>query len=440
MYHHVKKLMYTVRVDTPDPKFGNMLLEQFGGANGELAAAMQYSVQGLNCEDPERKDLLMDIGTEELSHLEIVGALARLHLKPMKFDREHAEADPLIAIAGGGGVSLFNSQGNPWTADYLKITGELDVDLRSNIAAEARAKIVYERLINFTTDAGTKDALQFLMTREITHMKAFSVALETMNKPRFMIGRIPPTAGLVDQFFNTSTGQGEDGELDARGPWNEGEEFHLVEAPAFQELTRTGGAAGGHAAVDDRTTSTAGDPEAIEELLIEQLRDLLHAEGQLVKALPRMVKAARGETLKFALEHHLEETKLQAERLKEVFALVGVPAKTKPCKGMAGLIEEGEDVIQENKSQDDVSADLALIAAAQKVEHYEISAYGTARTMAGQVGLPAVAELLNKSLAEEEIADNLMTQLARELMSESRTGMTKEPKRARVPAGAHRDH
>ena len=143
MYHHVKKLMYTVRVDEPDPRFGNMLLEQFGGANGELAAAMQYSIQGLNCEDPDRKDLLMDIGTEELSHLEVVGSLARLHLKPMKFDREKAEADPLIAIAGGGGVNLFNSQGNAWTADYLKITGELDVDLRSNIAAEARSKIVY---------------------------------------------------------------------------------------------------------------------------------------------------------------------------------------------------------------------------------------------------------------------------------------------------------
>ena len=113
MYHHVKKLMYTVRVDEPDPRFGNMLLEQFGGANGELAAAMQYSIQGLNCEDPDRKDLLMDIGTEELSHLEIVGCLARLHLKPMKFDREKAEADPLIAIAGGGGVNLFNSQGIP---------------------------------------------------------------------------------------------------------------------------------------------------------------------------------------------------------------------------------------------------------------------------------------------------------------------------------------
>src|SRR6185295_2646277 len=103
MYHHVKKLMYTVRVDAPDPAFGNMLLEQFGGANGELAAAMQYSIQGLNCDDLERKDLLMDIGTEELSHLEIVGALARLHLKPMRFNRDAAEADPLIAIAGGGG-------------------------------------------------------------------------------------------------------------------------------------------------------------------------------------------------------------------------------------------------------------------------------------------------------------------------------------------------
>src|SRR6266850_733811 len=168
MYHHVKKLMYTVRVDEPDPKFGNMLLEQFGGANGELAAAIQYSIQGLNCEDPGRKDLLMDIGTEELSHLEIVGTLARMHLKPLKSVREEAEVDPLIAIAGGGGVNLFNSMGNAWTADYLKITGELDVDLRSNIAAEARAKIVYERLINFCNDAGTKDALQFPPARSPT--------------------------------------------------------------------------------------------------------------------------------------------------------------------------------------------------------------------------------------------------------------------------------
>jgi len=436
MYHHVKKLMYTVRVDTPDPKFGNMLLKQFGGANGELAAAMQYSVQGLNCEDPERKDLLMDIGTEELSHLEIVGALARLHLKPLKFDREHAEADPLIAIAGGGGVNLFNSQGNPWTADYLKITGELDVDLRSNIAAEARAKIVYERLINFTTDAGTKDALQFLMTREITHMKAFAIALDTMNKPRFMVGRIPPTPGLVDQFFNTSTGQGEDGEIDARGPWNQADDLQMVEAPAFQELARgNGGAVNG--SVDDRTMSTAMDPDAIEELLLEQLHDLMSAEGQLLKALPKMAQAARSEPLKYALEHHVEETQEQVERLQEAFGLVGVSAKSRPCKGMAGLIEEGEEIIDDGKEQTDAMADLALIAAAQKVEHYEISAYGTARTMAGQAGLPAVAALLSKSLAEEEVANNLLTQIARELMSEVRTGMTKAPKHARMTAGSN---
>src|SRR6266480_5477990 len=248
MYHHIQKLMYTVKVGTPDPRFGNMLLEQFGGANGELAAAMQYSIQGLNCEDPDRKDLLMDIGTEELSHLEIVGCLARMHLKPSKFDRQAAEADPLIAIAGGGGVNLFNSQGNPWTADYLKITGELDVDLRSNIAAEARAKIVYERLINFCDDAGTIDALQFLMTREITHMKAFTAALESLGKDRFSIGSIPPTPKLVNQYFDDSTGIGDRGEPNARGPWNEGGDWELVEAPAFKEVKS-----------EDKGTRQAGD-------------------------------------------------------------------------------------------------------------------------------------------------------------------------------------
>jgi Mn-containing catalase len=426
MYHHVKKLMYTVRVDDADPAFGNMLLEQFGGANGELAAAMQYSIQGLNCDDLERKDLLMDIGTEELSHLEIVGALARLHLKPMKFKREAAEADPLIAIAGGGGVNLYNSMGNAWTADYLKITGELDVDLRSNIAAEARAKIVYERLINFTNDAGTKDALQFLMTREITHMKAFTAALESLGKPRFSIGQIPPTPVLVDQFFNDSTGQGEDGEIDARGPWNEGDKWEFVEAPAFQH--GAGSRAEFEAAVDDRGTSTTTDPEMLQELLVEGLQDLLHAEGQLVKALPKMAKSASSELLQMAFEKHLTETQDQVTRLKEVFELLGVQGKAKPCKGMAGLIEEGQEVIEEGANKDDVASDLALIAAAQKVEHYEISGYGTSRTMAGQIGRPDVAQLLSKSLAEEETADNLLTQIARELMGQLRTGTTKQEK------------
>jgi len=413
MYHHVKKLMYTVRVDEPDPRFGNMLLEQFGGANGELAAAMQYSIQGLNCEDPERKDLLMDIGTEELSHLEIVGCLARMHLKPMKFVREEAEADPLIAIAGGGGVNLFNSMGNPWTADYLKITGELDVDLRSNIAAEARAKIVYERLINFCNDAGTKDALQFLMTREITHMKAFTAALESLGKPRFVIGRIAPSAGLVDQFFNDSTGQGDHGEIDARGPWNEGDEWEFVEAPAFQEIK------------DDlpdsppihAESSDLVETDSIQELLVDQLRDILHAEKQLLKALPKMAKAARSAQLQRLFETHLEETEAQVERLNECFGILGTAARAKPCKGMMGLVEEGEEVIAESKKKDDAAADLALIGAAQRVEHYEMAGYSTARNLAQQLHHSAIVQHLSKSLAEEENADQLLNQVARPLMS-----------------------
>jgi Mn-containing catalase len=231
MYHHIKQLMYTVKVGTPDAGFGNMLLEQFGGANGELAAAMQYTIQGWNCvDDLARRDLLLDIGTEELSHLEVVGALIRMHLKPLKENREAAEADPLLRIAGGGGVALVNSMGNAWTGDYLKITGELDVDLRSNIAAEARAKIVYERLINYTDDPGTIDTLQFLMTREVTHMKAFSAALESLEKSPFSIGRLAVTPGIVDEYFNGSTGEGAEGDADMHGPWQASFGLHPVGA------------------------------------------------------------------------------------------------------------------------------------------------------------------------------------------------------------------
>ena len=125
--------------------------------------------------------------------------------------------------------------GDAWTADYLKITGELDVDLRSDIAAEARAKIVYERLIDFCDDPGSIDALQFLMTREITHMKAFTAALESLGKDRFSIGQIEPTPGLVDEYFNDSTGEGDEGETDARGPWNEGGDWKIVEGPELKQ-------------------------------------------------------------------------------------------------------------------------------------------------------------------------------------------------------------
>ena len=420
MYHHVKKLMYTVRVDTPDPRFGNMLLEQFGGANGELAAAMQYSVQGLNCEDPARKDLLMDIGTEELSHLEVVGTLARLHLAPMKHMRDAAEADPLIAIAGGGGVNLYNSMGNAWTADYLKITGELDVDLRSNIAAEARAKIVYERLIDFCDDVGTKDALQFLMTREITHMKAFAAALDSLEKPRFSIGKIPPSADLVNQYFNNSTGQGDRGEIDATGPWNEGDTWQIVDSPALngkqngseEPTTPESGIASEASAADDESS--------LQELLTDQLRDLLHAERQLLKALPKMEKAARTQQLALVFARHFTETKAQVERLTQGLEAMGVSTRPKPCKGMQGLLEEGDEVLSKAIKKDDAAADLALIGAAQKVEHYEIAGYITARNLAQQLHMAQLVHLLQTSLSEEQNADQLLAQLARPLMSSAR--------------------
>jgi Mn-containing catalase len=297
----------------------------------------------------------------------------------------------------------------------LKITGELDVDLRSNIAAEARAKIVYERLINFCDDVGTKDALQFLMTREITHMKAFAAALDSMGKDRFSIGKIAPSKPLVNQYFNDSTGEGEHGEIDATGPWNEGGDLVIVESPALHAVN---GKSDG--ARIESEASGESDTPAIRELLVDQMRDLLHAEKQLVKALPKMMKAANHETLATLFETHLAETEGQVDRLNEGLKLLGAPARTKACKGMMGLLEEGEEVIAENGKKGEAGADLALIGAAQKVEHYEISAYTTARNLAQQLKMPGLVHLLQASLAEEQNADQLLNQVSRPLMSSAR--------------------
>jgi Mn-containing catalase len=323
-------------------------------------------------------------------------------------------------------VNLFNSQGNAWTADYLKITGELDVDLRSNIAAEARAKIVYERLINFCRDAGTKDALQFLMTREITHMRAFTLALESMGKSPFSIGRIAPTPKLVDQFFNDSTGEGDYGEVDARGPWNEGGEWEFVESPAIADLNGFAGGGGAEGSPSMHAESSGRSDDSIKELLIEQLRDILHAEKQLTKALPKMAKSARSAQLQHLFETHLGETEAQAERLKESLRMLGSAARAKPCKGMAGLVEEGEEVMQEGKEKDDAPADLALIGAAQRVEHYEMAAYTTARNLAVQLRQSEIVQLLTTSLGEEQNAGQLLDQVAQPLMSIARMPATVE--------------
>jgi Mn-containing catalase len=166
----------------------------------------------------------------------------------------------------------------------------------------------------------------------------------------------------------------------------------------------------------------------LEEMLVEQMQDLLHAEGQLVKALPKMAKAANDPKLKQAFEKHLEETKGQVERLKQAFELLGAKAKAKPCKGMQGLVEEGQETIIEGKEKDEIESDLALVAAAQKVEHYEISGYGTLRTVAEKAGQTKVAKLLAQTLAEEEKTDKLLTQLSAPLLEQgnNRSGQEDE--------------
>lgn len=154
----------------------------------------------------------------------------------------------------------------------------------------------------------------------------------------------------------------------------------------------------------------------LKDLLIEEMRDLLHAENQLVAALPKMAKAAHEPKLKAAFENHLEETKGHVERLKQAFALLNTAAKAKPCKAMLGLVEEGKETIEENKKNDEFAADLALVVAAQKVEHYEMSGYGSLRSFAEQLGETKVAKLLSQTLAEEEKADQLLTKLSPALL------------------------
>ena len=157
----------------------------------------------------------------------------------------------------------------------------------------------------------------------------------------------------------------------------------------------------------------------LKELLVEELQDLLHAEGQLVAALPKMAQAATHPKLKEAFEKHLIQTETHVERLKRAFELLGEKAQPKPCKAMMGLVEEGEETIKEGKSKEPLAADLALITAAQKVEHYEISGYGTARSLARQIGERDVAQLLDHTMGEEESADYLLTEISKPLVQQA---------------------
>src|SRR4051812_22282555 len=264
MFMHNKRLQYTVRVSETNPGLANLMLEQFGGPQGELAAAMRYFTQALAEDDPGRKDMLLDIATEELSHLEVIGTIVAMLLKGAKGQLAEGaldQAEMYRSISGGGndshvtqllygaGPPLINSAGVPWSAAYIDTIGEPTADLRSNIAAESRAKLIYERLINMTPDAGVREALGFLMTREIAHQKSFEKALYAI-EPNFPPGKLPGDPRFTDKYYDMSQGNG-----NTRGPWNEGPQWEYVEQRE-QQYAVDGGDGSATVQLDDAERDT----------------------------------------------------------------------------------------------------------------------------------------------------------------------------------------
>jgi Mn-containing catalase len=273
MLLHNKKLQYTVRVDTPDPAFAKLCLEQFGGKDGELAAAMRYFTQGWAESDVPRRDMLLDIATEELSHLEMIGQVIVGLLRGSKgalvdevesgylgdfLEGKQEQYQQLAwnssqAVLGGSGPRLTDSMGTPWTAAYVDTIGHPLADLRSDIAAEARAKIVYERLIKYSTDPGVTDALTFLMTREVAHQKMFESALAAI-EPNFPPGNMPPDERFTHTYFNAS----ENGKTSAAG-------FELANSQGLWNFELSDPHAGGtEPDLPDPKPSVASATEALE--------------------------------------------------------------------------------------------------------------------------------------------------------------------------------
>lgn len=264
MFYHVKDLQFNARVSRPDPVFANMLLQQFGGPNGELKAALQYFVQAFGAKDPypDKYDMLMDIATEEFSHLEIVGATIQMLLAgvngKLKDDADEAEimkllegkaarenvihdamVNPHFLLESAGTPILTDSRGIPFSGTYINANGDLSVDLRSNMGAESRAKIVYEYLMKFTDDPYVKETLKFLMTREVAHFQMFEAALETI-QPNFPPGARQADPRYSNIYFNMSSG------AEVRGPWNDGvstklqETWQYIEDPIAHVESTTG--------------------------------------------------------------------------------------------------------------------------------------------------------------------------------------------------------
>ena len=304
MFYHVKELQFNARVSKPDPRFATLLLEQFGGANGELKACMQYFVQAFTAKMPypDKYDLLMDIATEEISHLEIVGATIQMlvsgingelkdiaessqimgfleNKKEIKDQLIHETViNPQFMVLSGGGPRLTDSQGVPWQGSYVNANGDLTVDLRSDIAAEARAKIVYEHLMQFTDDPLVKETLGFLMTREVAHMQMFEAALETI-KPNSPPGIHQSDPRYSNTYFNFSNGQSH------RGPWNKGvspdlkEKWDYIENPV-EHVAETNGLIDRKPSGTERTAKSAKEEsESLSKIRTKEIKSKTKMEN-----------------------------------------------------------------------------------------------------------------------------------------------------------------
>lgn len=180
MFKHEKSLLNNleIKVDRPNPSYAVILQENLGGANGELKAALQYISQSFRIKDPEIKDLFLDIGAEELSHMEILATTINL-LNGHEVDASQVQSGTIEAhTLGGLNPMLTNSSGQLWTAAYVNVTGDLPADLLSNIAAEQRAKVVYEYLYRQINDRGVRNVIDFLLNREEAHNALFREALQ----------------------------------------------------------------------------------------------------------------------------------------------------------------------------------------------------------------------------------------------------------------------
>jgi len=242
MFVHKSILLHEVKVGTPDPIFAEKLLEQYGGATGELTAALTYWTQSFHVSNPGVRDMLQDIGTEELGHLEIVAMLIEQHTARASQDLQNKAYQSTLFSIRGHGPHLVDSQGAFWDARYVNEGGHLARDLRANVAAEAGALNTYETLLKMTDDEGTLNALRHLATREASHTHMFMEALSSigaLDQPIF--GHLAPDE-TVNLYFNLSSGPG----ADLRGPWNEEPAFQYVADPLQHEAANTPRGASGN--------------------------------------------------------------------------------------------------------------------------------------------------------------------------------------------------